>query len=675
MMRSVMMASAAVLMLAACDKPAEVELTSGIDVAGLDQSVRPQDNFNQYVNGKWMAETEIPADKTSWGSFNVLRENSDANQRTIIEELSSRDDLQMGTEEQRVGDFYASFMDVAAVEAKGGAPIMDSVNAIFATANIDELVGVAASNHVYGVQFPLGMYIGVDDGDSSRYTAFFVQSGLSLPNRDYYLNEGEKYDNLRAALPQYIESLFSLVGVENAAAKAAAVMNIENAIAEAQWPITDVRDATKTYNLYQRADLGSVSENINWQNLLDGNRIPADHPDIVINAPSFATALGELFVSLPLEDWQAYFAYKRLNGAAAYLSDDFVQARFAFTKQINGQQEMTPRWQRGTGLLNRQMGEAVGRVYVDRYFPPAAKTGMDTLVNNLLGAFEQSINELEWMSDETKAQAQTKREKFTVKIGYPDEWRDYSSMMIARDDLMGNVDRASEFEHVRTVNQLGGPIERGEWGMSPQTVNAYFNPSMNEIVFPAAILQAPFYNMAAEPAVNYGGIGVVIGHEIGHAFDDQGSKYDGDGNLKNWWTDADREAFEISTQALVAQFNEFEGIPGLNVNGQLTLGENIGDLTGLIIGWRAYLNSLNGEQPPVIDGLTGAERYLIGYAQIWRWMGREDAVRARLLGDPHSPPSWRVNGGLMNSPLFIETFGVKEGDVMYRAPDDRVKIW
>ncbi len=674
-MRSVLMASAAVFMLAACDKPAEVELTSGVDIAGLDQNVRPQDDYNAYVNGKWMAETEIPADKTSWGAFNVLRENSDADQRTIIEEIAARESLEMGTDAQRVGDFYKSYMDIAAIEAVGASAISADVDAAFATSSIDEAVALAASNHVYGVQMPIGLGVYGDLGDSSRYMVYFGQSGLSLPNRDYYTNEGEKYDVLRAALPEYVESLFNLMGVDGAAEKAAAVMDLETKIAAAHWSAAENRDVEKAYNLYTREELSSVSDNINWQQVLDANRVPAEQAEVVVRNPSYVTALGEMFANEPLENWQAYFAYKLINDAASSMSDEFVQTRFGFRKLINGQEEITPRWQRATQTLNRAMGEAVGSVYVARYFPPAAKQGMDELVQNVLGAFAQSINELTWMGDETKAKAQIKREKFTVKIGYPDEWRDYSALNISADDLAGNMKRAGEFEHMRSINQLGGPIDRGEWGMTPQTVNAYFNPVLNEIVFPAAILQPPFYNMAAEPAVNYGGIGAVIGHEIGHAFDDNGRKFDGDGNLNDWWTEDDATAFEAAASALVEQYNGFEGLPDMNVNGQLTLGENIGDLTGVTIAWRAYVNSLNGEEPPVIDGLTGAERFLLGWGQVWQWKGREEARRSRLLADPHSPPYWRVNGTLMNSPLFMETYGVVEGDGMYRSTEDQVKIW
>lgn len=674
-MRSVLMASAAVLMLAACDVPDDVTLTSGVDIEGLDQNVRPQDDYNQYVNGKWMAATEIPADKTSWGAFNILRENSDADQRSIIEEIAALDNLKAGTDEQRVGDFYKSYMDLAAIEAVGASAISADVAALLSTNNIYEAVALAAANHVYGVQFPVGLGVYGDLGDSTRYMVYFGQSGLSLPNRDYYTKEGEKFETLRAALPKYVESMFNLMGVDGAAEKAAAVMDIETKLAANHLSAAENRDVERAYNLYKREELSTVSDKINWQTILDANRVPAEQQEVVVRNPTYVAALGELFANEPLESWQAYFAYKLINDAASSMSDEFVQTRFGFRKLINGQEEITPRWQRATQTLNATMGEAVGRVYVARTFPPAAKAGMDQLVQNVLGAFAGSINDLTWMGEETKAKAQEKREKFTVKIGYPDEWRDYSALTVDASDLVGNMKRAAEFEHMRQINQLGGPIDRGEWGMTPQTVNAYFNPVMNEIVFPAAILQPPFYNMAAEPAVNYGGIGAVIGHEIGHAFDDNGRKFDGDGNLNDWWTADDATAFEAAAGALVEQYNGFEGLPDLNVNGQLTLGENIGDLTGVTIAWRAYINSLDGAEPPVVDGLTGAERFLMGWAQVWQWKGREEAKRSRLLSDPHSPPYWRVNGTLMNSPLFMETYGVKEGDGMYRSTEDQVKIW
>jgi predicted metalloendopeptidase len=674
-MKAVLMASAAVFMLSACEAPEQKNLVSGVDIEALDANVRPQDDFNAYVNGKWMAATEIPADQTSWGSFNVLRENSDINQGAIITEISNKQNLEAGTDAQRVGDFYKSYMDLEKIESLGSAPVLADVEALLATSSIDELVALGASNHVYSTQFPLGLGVFGDLGDSTRYMVYFGQSGLSFPNRDFYTNEGEKFDAMRAALPVYVENLFDLVGVEGAAAKAAAVMDIETKLAAAHWTAAEARDIEKIYNKYTREELSTVSDKINWQQVLDANRVPAEQTEIVVQNPSFATAFGEMLASEPLESWQAYFAYKTLHGAANSLSDDFVQTRFAFNKIVSGQEELPPRWQRATRNLNALMGEAVGSIYVERFFPPAAKLGMDELVQNVLGAFEQSINELSWMGEETKVKAQEKREKFTIKIGYPDKWRDYSALSISSDDLFGNMKNGNEFEHMRNISQLGGPIDRGEWGMTPQTVNAYFNPVLNEIVFPAAILQPPFYNMEAEPAVNYGGIGAVIGHEIGHAFDDNGRKFDGDGNLNDWWTEDDATAFEASAQALVEQYNQFEGLPGLFVNGQLSLGENIGDLTGITISWRAYVNSLHGEEPPVIDGLTGAERFLLGWGQVWQWKAREEALRTRLLQGPHSPPNFRVNGTLMNSPLFMETYGVVEGDGMYRSVEEQVKIW
>ena len=678
-MRKLLMASVAMIALAACE-PAEdmsaAHLVSGVNQEALDASVRPQDDFNAHVNGKWMAATEIPADKTSWGSFNILRDNADKHQRTIIEELSGNANWQAGTDEQRIGDMYASFMDQAHVDSLGASPVQAGLDEIFATQSTAEVLNVMARNHVYGVQAPLGMGIFPDLKNSSEYMVYFTQSGLSLPNRDYYLNEGEKFEKLRTALPDYMAQLFDLAGVEGGADRVAEVYAIEAAIAEAHIPAAEYRDVTSRYNPYSRDGLGDVSANMDWAGLLEGNRIPLSQDTVVLMNPGLATALGDMMQTHDLAAWQSYAAYKLLDAMAPYLSQDFVDARFEFTgKLVRGQQENEPRWQRGTGLINRSLGEAVGKVYVARYFPPEAKDRMDELVANLVDTFGVAIDGLEWMGAETKSRAQAKRLKFTTKIGYPDEWRDYSALIVRRDDLFGNVLRANEFEHMRSVNQLGGPIDRGEWGMTPQTVNAYHNPTMNEIVFPAAILQPPFFQLDAEDAVNYGAIGAVIGHEIGHAFDDNGRRFDGDGNLNDWWTEDDAKAFEAAAQRLVDQYNSFEGLPGEYVNGQLTLGENIGDLTGATIGWQAYLRSLDGAEPPVIDGLTGAERFLYGFAQIWQWKGREEALRARILSDPHAPPHWRVNGTLMNSQLFVDTFGVKEGDGMYRTPKDRVKIW
>jgi len=648
---------------------------SGVELAGFDQSTRPQDDFHRYVNGGWIDKTEIPADKTRWGSFNILREDADKQQREIIEGLANTNDFAPGSEEQKIGEFYSSLMDAERVDALGveaAAPSLDRIDDI---ADAAELVRSFAELRVDGVDVPVVQYIGVDSANSTKYAVYLTQSGLGLPNRNYYLGEGEKFDEIRARYPEYIAQLFTLAGLERSAERAQAVYELELKIAEAHWPPEDNRDADKTDNRYALSELPGVSDKLDWTAYLGAGRL-RDRSDLFIRQPSYVKTLGDLLQMVPLDDWKDYLRFHVLNGAAPWMSTEFVQAEFEFSgKLINGQQEMLPRWQRAVQAVSGAMEEAIGKIYVERHFPPEAKTRMDALVANLLRAFEVSIEDLDWMSAETKAKAQEKRRKFVAKIGYPDRWKDYSALEIRRDDALGNLARASAWDYARRVDRIDESVDRGEWSMSPQTVNAYHNSRMNEIVFPAAILQPPFFNLKADDAVNYGAIGAVIGHEIGHAFDDQGRKTDGDGNLNDWWVDSDAEAFTERAKRLVGQYNDFEALPDLFVNGQLTLGENIGDLTGAYIGYLAYQMALDGREPPVIDGLTGDQRFFIGFAQLWRLKSRDEMKRRQVLTDPHSPAEFRTNGPLRNFDTFYEAFDVQEGDGMYLKPEDRVKIW
>ena len=663
---------AAALLSCASPEPAP-EAVSGVELDGFDQTVKPQNDFNAYVNGTWIRDTAIPADKTGWGSFEILNENSERNQRAIIEALAERDDLAPGTDEQRVGGFYRSFMNAEKAEELGATPVEGTVARILAASSVDELVRLSAELRTQGVDAPLAVAVFPDLGDSSRYALYFFQSGLTLPDRDYYLKEGDEYEKLRAALPGYATRLFELAAVPDGEARGRAVLAVERQLAEPQWPAEETRDVQKLYNLYARADLAKATDRLDWDAYLASSGV-GKIDEVVIAQPSYVKALGGLLDGIPLEDWKSYSAFRVLDAAAPYLSNDFVQANFEFSgRLVDGLEEMPPRWQRGVRNVNALMGEAVGKLYVERHFPPEAKARMDELVRYLIGTYGEAIDDLEWMTDGTKVKAQEKLKKFTTKIGYPDVWRDYSKLSIDPEDLVGNVAGANAFEYRRNVDKLGGPIDRNEWSMTPQTVNAYHDPTKNEIVFPAAILQPPFFNMAADDAVNYGAIGVVIGHEMGHAFDDQGRQFDGDGNLRDWWSDYDATAYEESASTLVQQYSEFQALPDLNVNGQLTLGENIGDLTGITIAYRAYLRSLGGKEPPVLDGFTGAQRFFIGYAQVWRSKYREETLRQRLLADPHSPPEFRVNGPLRNSPEFYAAFDVKEGDGMWLPPEARVK--
>jgi len=667
-----LLALAAALTTAAADTP---RLVSGVDRSGFDESARPQDDFNRWVNGGWLDRTEIPADKTSWGSFTILREESDRHQREIIEELAGRSDLKPGSEQKKIGDLYASLMDEARIQALGMRPIEPYLQEIDGITDTDGLARAFADLQESGVTTPLAAFINVDSDDSKRYAAYLTQAGLGLPNRNYYLEEGEKFAEIRARYPEYIATMLKLAKLDRVDERAQAIFALEMKIAEAHWPPEDSRDATKTHNRYMMSDLGKAGSQFAWSAFLDGAGF-GKQKDIFVRQPSYTQKLGEMLQEVPLETWKDYLRFHTVNDAAPWLSDDFALANFEFFgKLVNGQQTLEPRWQRAVQAVNATMGEAVGKVYVERHFPPAAKQRMDALVANVLEAFETSIDDLDWMSPATKAKAQEKRRKFTTKIGHPEKWLDYGKLEIRRDDALGNLARAQSWDYERRLARIDGPVDRSEWFMTPQTVNAYNNSRLNEIVFPAAILQPPFFNLEADDAVNYGGIGAVIGHEIGHAFDDQGRKTDGDGNLKDWWTESDAEAFTARAKALIDQYNSFEVLDGLHVNGQLTLGENIGDLTGVYIGYLAYKNSLGGKEAPVIDGLTGDQRFFIGYAQIWRAKERDETLRRRVMTNPHSPSEFRTNGPLRNFTPFLKAFDVHEGDGMWLPAEERVSIW
>ncbi len=650
-------------------------LSSGVDFDNFDRTVRPQDDFYSYVNGGWLKSAEIPGDRTSIGAFYDLREKSKEDVKAIIEEVAAQKDLAEGSDEQKVADLYRSYMDVETLNKLGVQPLEAELKKIAAIENKAQLAEYFAHSQIVGGGTPMAFYIGVDAKNSSRYATHIWQYGLSLPERDYYFNEEERFVNIRKAYVEHIEKMFNLAGFDNSKQAAQTVMALETAIAEHHWDKVAVRDSTKRYNKYELADLKTLAPNFNWDGylkVLGGDK----QPDIIINQPSFIEGLTGLVDSLPLDEWKTYLKWQLLTNYASLMSEELDQENFNFfSKTLNGQQEQEPRWKRGVSSVNSTLGEVVGKVYVKEHFAPEAKARMQELVENLRKAYGASIDELEWMSPETKVKAKEKLAKFNPKIGYPDQWQDYDALVIKSDELVGNKIRASRVEHDRQLAKLGGPIQKWEWFMTPQTVNAYYNPTMNEIVFPAAILQPPFFNMEADDAVNYGGIGAVIGHEMGHGFDDQGSKYDGEGNLKNWWTDSDLEKFQQLGKALVAQYNGYQVFDDLNVNGELTLGENIGDLSGATIAYKAYKMSLNGKEAPVVDGLTGDERFFIGFTQIWRAKFKEEAMRNRVATDPHSPAKFRAIGALSNMPEFYQTFEVKEGDEMYIPTEKQVKIW
>ncbi|QSX33046.1 peptidase M13 [Shewanella avicenniae] len=650
-------------------------LTSGIELANFDSSVRPQDDFYDYVNGSWIKNTEIPADRTSVGAFYDLREKSKDDIKAIIEDVAAKTDLQAGTDEQKVADLYRSFMDTETLDKLGISPLNPELAKIDAISNTDELMTYFGESQMVGGGTPIGFYIGIDAKDSSRYATHLWQYGLTLPERDYYFNDAERFVKIREQFVDHMINMFKLAGWEKPRKSAEAILKLETAIADAHWDVVASRDSTKTYNKYLLADLKTVAPEINWNNYL--HALGGDkQPDIIIGQPSYVTALGKLIKDTDLATWKTYLRWHLLTSFASDLGSNFDEENFDFfARKLNGQAEPEPRWKRGVSKVNGLLGEVVGKVYVKRHFTPEAKARMEQLVENLRQAYADSVDELDWMTPETKAAAKAKLAKFNPKIGYPNKWEDYSKLTIKADDLVGNEMRAGQLEHEKSLAKLGGPIDREEWHMTPQTVNAYYNPTMNEIVFPAAILQPPFFNMEADDAVNYGGIGAVIGHEMGHGFDDQGAKFDGDGNMRDWWTEADLTAFHEKTKALVAQYNGFYVFPDLHVNGELTLGENIGDLSGVTIAYKAYKKSLEGKTAPVLDNLSGDQRFFMGFTQIWRGKFKEEAVRNRVATDPHSPAKFRALGALENMPEFYTTFDVKPGDGMYIEPAQRVKIW
>jgi len=651
-------------------------LSAGIATEYIDPAVRPQDDFYEYLNGKWMKTVEIPADKSSWGSFAKLRDDTLPQLRGIIEKAAAGNPAK-GTDAQRIGDYYASFMDEAKLEQLGITPLNGELAKIAALKDKSELPALLAHLGKIGVNVPYDFGIHQDNKDSTKYVADIYQSGLGMPDRDYYLKADDaKLADAKAKYLTHVEKTLALAGDKNAAANAKAIVDFETELAKVQWTKVELRDPIKAYNKVPLADMGKVAPDYDWNGYLQATGIAGKTTYVIVSQPTYLKGFAEISNKTSLDTWKAYLTMHLVDAYASYLNKAFVDERFDFYgKTLSGVKEMEPRWKRGVGAIERSQGESLGKLYVAEYFPPERKARMEALVKNLLVAYKQSIDKLDWMSPATKKEAQAKLAKFTPKIGYPNKWKDYSALVVSRDDLVGNVMRSRDVEYNRELNKLGKPIDRDEWGMTPQTINAYYNPEMNEIVFPAAILQPPFFDAKADDAVNYGGIGAVIGHEISHGFDDQGAQYDGDGNLRDWWTPADHKNFEAKTKMLVNQYNQFEPIKGYHVNGELTLGENIADNSGLAIAYKAYKISLKGKKAPVIDGLTGEQRLYMGWAQVWRTKMREQQQIVQVKTDPHSPGQFRANGTLRNQPGFYDAFKVKQGDKMYLAPQERVIIW
>ncbi len=648
-------------------------LGSGLLLAGYDRGVRAQDDLFRFASGQWLRTTEIPADRTRFGAFDALTDQSEQNLRSIVEDSAARRGT-AGSPDQQLGDFYASFMDTARLEALGAAPLKEPLDRIDALASPADLVRYFGENATTAVSSPVALSIGQDAKNASAYVPGVWQSGLTLPDRDYYLTSDPQFVTIRDQFRAYTARVLGLASVADPDGAAGRVLALENRLAEVQWTATQNRDATATYNKYTVADATARTPGLDWKTYLDAAGVRT--PDFVVGQPSYFTALGTVLTTVPLADWKSYLTFKLIDDLAPYLSDAFVTARFEFYgRALNGQQENRPRWKRGVTAVNSTMGELLGQRYVQRYFPPDAKQRMDALVSKLIDAYRSSIDGLDWMSDATKAEARDKLSKLAVKVGYPNKWKDYSTLTVARDDLVGNMLRSAQLEHQRELDRLGKPVDRDEWFATPQTANAFYSSLRNEIVFPAAILQPPFFDATADDAVNYGGIGAVIGHEISHAFDDQGRKFDGTGNLRDWWTPQDAQRFTERTTALAAQYSTYQPLPGTHINGELTLGENIADLSGLTVALRAYRLSLGGRPAAVMDGFTGEQRFFLGWAQVWRGKTRDKQLLAQLLSDPHSPNEFRTNGVVSNLPEYYAAFNVKEGDKLFRPPDQRVKIW
>jgi len=671
----------ALLTLVACSKeaaepPVAKALGSGITLENMDTSVRPGDDFFSYVNGGWVAKTEIPADKGRFGTFDLLRDASQDNVKVIIEESASGD-FAKGTDEQKVGDLYRSYMDLETRDSRGIEPLLPELKRIDAIASRDELTAYFADAMKRNFDAPMAFGQVEDFKDPTRYIIYVTQSGLGLPDREYYLKEDPSSAEIRAKYVEHIEKMFKLAGFPDGAAAATTIMALETRLANENMTKEQSRRYAENYTMIPLEDLPKLMPNMNWQGYLDAGGLAGLQLDgLVFFETDYMTALDGIIDDTDLDTWKTYLYWSALNNAAARLTTALDQQNFEFYgKTLSGTEEQRALWRRAVDTVNGSLGEVVGKVYVKRHFPPEAKERMLTLVGNLVKAYEKSIKELEWMSADTKAEALDKLSKFTPKIGYPDEWRDYSKLDIEADDFYGNLERAALAEYQRLMDRHNGPVDRTEWGMTPQTVNAYYNPLLNEIVFPAAILQPPFFNVDAEDAVNYGGIGAVIGHEIGHGFDDSGSTFDGNGVMRNWWTDADRAEFEKRTSKLVEQYDAFLPFEDLSVNGEFTLGENIGDLGGIGIGLLAYQMSLNGKEAPVIDGFTGVQRVFLGFGQVWSGKYRDETLRLQIETDPHSPSMYRANGAVRNVPEFYEAFEVSADDALYLGPDDRVKIW
>lgn len=653
---------------------------SGLDLSHLDSAVRPQDDLFGHVNGRWLDGYQMPPDRATDGAFRALFDRAEIQVRELLTE-AAESGAPAGTDERRIGDLYASFLDEHTVQARGVQPLLAELAAIEHAGGRDALARVLGACQRTGVGGGVGLYVDTDSKDSTRYLLHLTQSGLGLPDESYYRDE--QHAEILAAYPDHIAAMFALVYGGDAAehaAVAARIVALETQLAGAHWDVVKRRDAELSYNLRTFAGLPQEAPGFDWAGWVGALGVSGEVTgELVVRQPDYLIAFAALWHSAELADWRDWARWRLIHGRAGILTDALVAEDFEFYgRRLSGTEQIRDRWKRGVSLVESMMGDAVGKLYVAKHFPPDAKARIDALVANLREAYRVSITGLDWMTPETRERALAKLDKFTAKVGYPARWRDYSAVVTDPADLYGNFLRAYAVNYDRELAKLGSPVDRDEWFMTPQTVNAYYNPGMNEIVFPAAILQPPFFDPETDDAANYGGIGAVIGHEIGHGFDDQGAKYDGDGNLVDWWTDADRSEFGVRTDALIAQYETY--VPralgdGRHVNGAFTVGENIGDLGGLSIALLAYQLSLGDAEAPVIDGLTGVQRVFYGWAQVWRTKSRDAEAIRRLATDPHSPPEFRCNGVIRNIDAFYDAFGVAEDDALYLEPAQRVRIW
>jgi predicted metalloendopeptidase len=675
--RSVLAAVAATVAVSHADSksappPAATMPPWGVDLAGRDLGVRPGDDFYRYADGRWLDSHQIPPDRSRWGAFGELDERAEQQVLALVQALPAN--APAGSNEQKVGDYYRAFVDTAAIEHKGLEPARAAIDAISQARDHHALTRLMGRPDL-ALKAPLRVGISIDQKDPDHYAVIITQGGLGLPNRDYYLKDDPVYVTLRAKYVAHIARMLGLIGEPQPEAEAQAILDAEMQIAKLHWPAAKRRERDLTYNPRSRAELEQMVPGFFWETLLATQGVDAQ-PKFVVRETDAVQGLGQLFLQVPVDTWRAYFKYHYLVSVAALLPRAYDEEVFDFYgRTLQGQPQQRSRDKRAVAALDEDLGEAVGALYVERYFPASSREQVRQLVENLRATYADRIGKLAWMTPATRKVALEKLAAFHPKLGYPDKWRDYSGLSVVQGDAFGNAIRGKVFEWDREVKRLREPTDRAEWGMTPQTVNAYYNPTFNEIVFPAAILQPPFFDPNADPAVNYGGIGTVIGHEMGHGFDDQGAKSDARGVLHTWWASEDTEAFKKRTDALAAQYDEFTVLPGLKLNGRLTLGENIGDLGGVSVAYEAYQRSLGGRTPAVLDGLSGDQRFFLSFAQVWRALDRDEAIRSQVLSDPHSPARFRVNGVVRNVDAWYRAFDVAPTDKLYLPPDQRVRIW